>query len=269
MLSTSSMSYLNCRNTIKGLLCLFVTALILFGTQLKANSSDYQYKILDPKYNPKAEEILEGKTPAITEIKPQEKQKHFDFGLFFAICALVTFPIIIVSITAKNFKKIFDEIPGTEKQEIGNIKIKRGKTPPIQKGTVAARTTTKNATNSIKQSTPILSPESKIPKSAGNSINKYFSSPIKKIPNPMLLNTSVLSLDKGLCLVEYNNKYSLIGYIGDDIFLLNQFNTINGREIRSRLSETTEGKDRYIVRLGNYKALVQVTETNMQLLLEL
>ena len=85
----------------------------------------------------------------------------------------------------------------------------------------------------------------------------------------MLLNTSVLGTDKGLCLVEYNQKYSLIGYIGNEIFMLNQFDSINSSEIRSRLSDSNELRDRYIVRLGDYKALVEVSDKKMNLLLEL
>ena len=51
--------------------------------------------------------------------------------------------------------------------------------------------------------------------------------------------------------------------------MLNQFNAINGTEIRARLSETLAGKDRYIVRLGDFKALVEVSDKNMKMLLEL
>ena len=85
----------------------------------------------------------------------------------------------------------------------------------------------------------------------------------------MLLNTAPLTSNKGFCLVEYNQKYSLIGYINNEIFLLNQFSSVYTNEIRSRLSETVGNKDRYIVRLGNYKALVEVSESKMNVLLEL
>ncbi len=257
----------NYRAGIKNTIYLCISLILFFTIAVKALASDYEYKILDPKYNPRAEEVIEGTaTQPVQDVASPSAKHGFDFGLFFSICALVTFPILIVTVTLKNFKKIFEEVPGVEKQEIGNIKIEKKLS---SSNTGSRRSSSKNATNSIRPAVSILPPEKKLPQSAGNSINKYFSSPIEKIPNPMLLNTSVLTLDKGICLVEYNRKYSLIGYIGDEIFMLDQFNTIKGREIRSRLSETIQGKDRYIVRFGDYKALVEVSETDMKLLLEL
>lgn len=51
--------------------------------------------------------------------------------------------------------------------------------------------------------------------------------------------------------------------------MLNKFDSLKSSEIRSRLSETVDNKDRYIVRLGEYKALVEVSDKKMELLLEL
>ena len=96
----------------------------------------------------------------------------------------------------------------------------------------------------------------------------YATSPVVK-KNPMLLNTLHLTKNKGFCLVEYNKKYSLIGYINNEIFLLNQFDNVSSVEIRSRLSETIDNKDRYIVRLGGYKALIEVSDSDMNLLVNL
>ena len=135
--------------------------------------------------------------------------------------------------------------------------------PKKQSSTVAAKK------NNVEAATSVMTPKKKLPRSANSSINKFFSSPVQKAQNPMLLNTSPLASNKGLCLVQYNSKFSLIGYINDDIFMLNQFDNVNSSEIRSRLSESTSSRDRYIVRLGDYKALVEVTDTKMNLLLEL
>ena len=87
--------------------------------------------------------------------------------------------------------------------------------------------------------------------------------------NPLLITNAKLANNKGLCLVEFKKKYSLIGYINDEIFMLNKFDSLKSSEIRSRLSETVDNKDRYIVRLGEYKALVEVSDKKMELLLEL
>lgn len=267
---------MNYRTGIKTLLYFCISFIIFFTSSTVSIASDYQYKILDPKYNPQAEEIIEGKIPPIEEVKLPDEKKNFDFGLLFSICALVTFPIIIISLSAKAYKRLFDDVPGREsvsnQQEIGNIKIEKKKQQPQQKKKPVDDIKRPIYKAEAKPAMAKISPSSKIPQNTGNSINKYFSSPIQNIQkakNPMLLNTSVLSGNKGICLVEYNKKYSLIGYINNEIFMLNQFKSINGTEIRARLSETIAGKDRYIVRLGDYKALVEVSEANMRMLLEL
>ncbi len=273
---------MNHRTGMKILLYFCISLIIFFTANTVSFASDYQYKILDPKYNPQAEEIMKGNIPPIEEVKLPEENKGFDFKLLFSIFVLVTFPIVIVTLAAKSYKKIFDEVPGREpieeKQVIGNIKIPE-KDKQIEKQEQKeikkiSETKINNIQKTVykaelKSSKPRITPEKKIPQTTGKSINKYFSSPIEKVKNPMLLNTSVLSSNKGICLVEYNKKYSLIGYINNEIFMLNQFNAINGTEIRARLSETLAGKDRYIVRLGDFKALVEVSDKNMKMLLEL
>lgn len=86
---------------------------------------------------------------------------------------------------------------------------------------------------------------------------------------PSLLNTAPLTKSKGLCLVQYGTKYSLIGYVGKKVFLIRQFDKLETMEIRPRLTETKENMDKYIVRLGSYKAMVSVTDRDIKLLLEL
>lgn len=287
-----------------------ISLLILtFCTNFTVQASDYQYKVLDPKYNPQAEKLLEGKMPEVKVVDYEQQKPFFDFKIFFAVLALVLFPSGIMYLVVKTFKEISEDVPGRSSQEqiIGNIKIeKREEKEPVEKTLKAEQkqvnvkqesASAKKLSPKIEQNpqkpaavnnaTPVIqqnksrnigavqpavskqSPRNKITDNTNFSINKYFSSTVTKKQNPMLLNTSVLGTDKGLCLVEYNQKYSLIGYIGNEIFMLNQFDSINSSEIRSRLSDSNELRDRYIVRLGDYKALVEVSDTKMNLLLEL
>ena len=287
-----------------------ISLLILtFCTNFSVQASDYQYKVLDPKYNPQAEKLLEGKMPEVKVVDYEQQKPFFDFKIFFAVLALVLFPSGIMYLVVKTFKEISEDVPGRSSQEqiIGNIKIeKREEKEPVEKTLKAEQkqvnvkqesASAKKLSPKIEQNpqkpaavnnaTPVIqqnksrnigavqpavskqSPRNKITDNTNFSINKYFSSTVTKKQNPMLLNTSVLGTDKGLCLVEYNQKYSLIGYIGNEIFMLNQFDSINSSEIRSRLSDSNELRDRYIVRLGDYKALVEVSDTKMNLLLEL
>ena len=247
-----------------------------------AAASDYQYKILDPKYNPSAEKLVEGNLPPVEEVEFDETQKGFDFGRFFAIIAAIVFPAFVISLAFKTYKKVMEEVPGREniiedssakekekkEETISNIKI------PSQPDTVIEKAQEKE------EHKPEIQPHKPLKKPAvsNNTIEKalqkeqkttgYATSPVVK-KNPMLLNTLHLTRNKGFCLVEYNNKYSLIGYINNEIFLLNQFDNINSVEIRSRLSETIDNKDRYIVRLGGYKALIEVSDSDMNLLVNL
>lgn len=253
---------MNHRKGLKTLLFFTAAVMMFFTCNTKSFASDYQYKVLDPKYNPEAQQLVDGTIPLVEEVKAPPKKNKFDFGIFFAICGLVTFPLFIITLAVRTFKEVSEDIPGRKKQQLGRIKIEpvinRINTEYIPKETKPKKTTV------------ISHPKNRdIPNKAETSINKYFTSPLKSIPNPMLLNTSPLSTNKGLCLVEYNFKYSLIGYINDEIFLLNQFDYLPTKEIRSRLAETIANKDRYIIRIGEYKALVEVTEANMNLLIEL
>ncbi len=299
--------------SIKKILLFFSIILTIFFTaNVKSFASDYQYKVLDPKYNPQAEELLKGTLSNVPDVELKEPKK-FDFGSFFAIFALVVFPIIIISLAVKTLKEIAEEVPGRENQDTGNITIKakdeisdkkeiqkniqdkksfiqKQNTSPLHNSVPINNQMPANSKmiNTVKKDTSVssdkiarktqirpaipqkpLSQKEKLPKTANISISRYFSSPEQKAKNPMLLNTSLLSQNKGLCLVEYNKKYSLIGYINNEIFMLNQFDSVQTSEIRSRLSESVNSKDRYIVRLGDYKALVEVSDTKMKLLLEL
>lgn len=270
---------MNYRKALKTLFLFTALVIMFFAGQFKALASDYQYKVLDPKYNPSAEELADGKVHTIEELSPIKSKKGFDFGTFFAILAMIAFPVFIISLAVKTFKEVTEDVPGRKKQEeqiLGNIKIEKSKnnsqTDEVQRKSSenTARTKTSASEDSSKPRvrSAKMSPQTTQMLKYRPGVSRYSTAPITK-KNPMLLNTSPLTSNKGLCLVEYNQKYSLIGYINDEIFLLNQFKNVNSKEIRSRLTETVADKDRYIVKLGNYKAIVEVSDSNMNLLLEL
>ena len=269
---------MNINTKIKFILIFTAFVLSFAFAGFRAEASDYQYKILDPRYNPSAEKLAEGNIPPVEEVQIDETQRGFDFGKFLAIIAVIAFPTFVVSMAFKTFKKVMEEVPGreveiaetkeeekNEKQEqvIGNIKIpaenisekKEEKSQPQLQKTAVKEPAVSNAN--------IEKALQKEQKTSG-----YATSPVVK-KNPMLLNTLHLTKNKGFCLVEYNKKYSLIGYINNEIFLLNQFDNVSSVEIRSRLSETIDNKDRYIVRLGGYKALIEVSDSDMNLLVNL
>lgn len=293
---------MNYKKITKFLLFFCIALTMSFVLPLESFASDYKYKVLDPKYNPSAQDLIEGKlsSPA-DEYLPVTTSKKFDFKVLFAAAALIIFPTVIFYVAAKALKQV-SNTSESENQTIGNITISKKdeedniENPPQNKCDNEDEDNTSNNINNlkaqecesekqnIKSDSAIIQEEIKtvkniIPskpkeinknnKHIDETVKKYFTSPISKIPNPMLLNTAPLGKNKGFCIVEYNKKYSLIGYINNEIFMLDQFENLKNYEIRSRLTESQNSKDRYIVRLGEYKALVEVSEANMSLLLEL
>lgn len=273
---------MNHRKITKVLLFFCIVLTMTFVLSLKSYASDYQYKVLDPKYNPYAQDLIDGKlsTPA-DEYVPASSSKKFDFAALFAAAALVIFPVGVFSFAIKTLKNV-SNISDTETQSLGNIIISKKEEEEDSDSTQETVEPVDEIVDEIVEETkcptdkPVTQPavaEKKETNKSNNSIDeslkKYFTSPVSKIPNPMLLNTSPLTRNKGLCVVEYNKKYSLIGYINNEIFLLDQFENLKNYEIRSRLTESKNSTDRYIVRLGEYKALVEVSDANMNLLLEL
>ena len=293
---------MNYRTGIKILLIFTAFLFTSIAFSPRALASDYQYKVLDPKYNPQAELIQEGSIPPIVEVQDEYDSEGFDFKRFFAIVAAIVFPMFIVSLVFRTFREVTEDVPGRTKEEkeeseiqikqektsknqkrqtIGNIKINQPQAKNaeqklesnVSKRNVAVSPNTPISHTPILQnnktkSTKISSKTEQILKSKPSA--GYATTPVhtgKK--NPMLLNTAKLSSNKGLCLVEYDKKYSLIGYIGNEIFLLNQFSNLSSKEIRPRLSENLGAKERYIVRLGSYKALLEVSDSKMNVLLEL
>lgn len=268
------------RNVMKFVLLMFMFVLFLCTNNISV-ASDYKYKILDPQYNPQALELIEGKLD-VADSYSYEGNKKFDFGAFFGIFALILFPFMVLAVAAKTFKNVSSNLnKNSDSLLVNNIKIEPSKQTETEdiinhiynNQESKPVSSVSSVTNAIKSEVNFPKEEHKPAQNMHKNLDilaqNCLTSVMEKIPNPMLLNTSPLSSNKGLCVVEYNKKYSLIGYINDQIFLLDQFDSLKTTEIRSRLTETQNNIDRYIVRLGEYKALVEVKEKEMKLLLEL
>jgi len=85
---------------------------------------------------------------------------------------------------------------------------------------------------------------------------------------PELISQVRISKNKGLYLVNYDDQYSLLGYINDKIFVIKKFESINNKKLQVRVNARTEKSTTYIVRLDNYKALIDVSASNMKTLIE-
>lgn len=87
--------------------------------------------------------------------------------------------------------------------------------------------------------------------------------------DPVLISEKPISKSKGFYVVDCGTEKALIGYIKDEIFVLNKFKEEPNKNIQVRLTEKLGHKYIYLVRNGSFKALVQVEKEKMKVLLEI
>lgn len=276
------------KQIIKFLLVLFTVATIgLFHT---VDASDYKYKVSDPRYN-----------NAAVQFEPRQQQdadpREMNINLkvlfiLFLLSVATYYGMSKIKISEKSKENLKENI-----EKVKEIAIEKAiKTAEVTADVLKKQAEIYKASKSLEETLvekpleqqppennkektepvspilpePIATAEAKVPSNTKTSLKKYFSTPIIKSNRPTLLNAVQFSKNKGLCLVTYKNKTALTGYINKDIFVLAKFSDMDNIELRSRLSETIDGKERYIIKLGrSYKALVEVSDQNMELLLEL
>lgn len=87
--------------------------------------------------------------------------------------------------------------------------------------------------------------------------------------DPVLISEKPISKSKGFYVVDCGTEKALIGYIKDEIFVLNKFKEEPNKNIQVRLTEKIGHKNIYLVRNGSFKALIQVEKEKMKVLLEI
>lgn len=111
-------------------------------------------------------------------------------------------------------------------------------------------------------------------KNSSSTPNKQYTQQEKmyvkpQIDEPLLVSKQPISKTKGFYLVDCGAEKVLVGYIKDEIFILNKFKNIQNKAIQVRLTERVGHRNIYMVKNGTYKALVQVEKENMKVLLEM
>ena len=78
-----------------------------------------------------------------------------------------------------------------------------------------------------------------------------------------VLATASFGENRGLCLVNYDGNIALIGYIEDEIFVIQNFGkiTLLNPSIQTRVAEQNEHDTIYIVKTANSKLMVRETKT--------
>lgn len=79
----------------------------------------------------------------------------------------------------------------------------------------------------------------------------------------------VIDYNKGFYLVDFEDTTALVGHIADEIFVLKKFDKKIEGNLQARMDERKENSINYMTKVGKFKALVEVTPKNMNLLIEL
>ncbi|MGN1154509.1 MAG: hypothetical protein ACI4S3_10810 [Candidatus Gastranaerophilaceae bacterium] len=86
----------------------------------------------------------------------------------------------------------------------------------------------------------------------------------------IVLDRTSIDEQSGFYLVNFENFTSLIGYINDEIFVLKTFDTFVNNHIYIKVAEKLSGHIvRYIVKIGIYKMVIEVTPDKMSHLIDL
>lgn len=75
--------------------------------------------------------------------------------------------------------------------------------------------------------------------------------------------------NRGFYLVDFEDTSALIGHIADEIFVLKRFEEKVDDRIQARLNEKKGNNASYMAKIGSFKAIVEVTPEDMNLLIEL
>ncbi len=73
-----------------------------------------------------------------------------------------------------------------------------------------------------------------------------------------------ISADKGFYITSDNGVVKLFGFVSDKTFLIQEFNNINQINLQARYYDKKGNKETYVVRLDNYKALIEVSKFDMR-----
>ena len=90
-----------------------------------------------------------------------------------------------------------------------------------------------------------------------------------KNDNNIIQDSFDLTPTKSLYLVNYEGTSALMASVKDEYFVLKRFDEIINSPLIVRKSEKNTKKTTYIVRVGYYRAVVEVTMKNIELVLEL
>ncbi len=85
-----------------------------------------------------------------------------------------------------------------------------------------------------------------------------------KNKEPDLLSKLEITPTKGFYLTSLDSTFALFGYAGKNVFLLKKFSDLSQINLQARFYDRQQNKDLYIVRLDSYKAMIEISDSNMK-----
>lgn len=92
---------------------------------------------------------------------------------------------------------------------------------------------------------------------------------VKKEEGELVQAKVEIDSQRGFCLVEFEGSTALVGYIGEEIFIIKRFDELVSGKLQARISEFKGAATDYIVKVGKFKAMVEVGSKSMNCLIEL
>ena len=85
-----------------------------------------------------------------------------------------------------------------------------------------------------------------------------------------MINETKFSDDKGCYLAKDGNNYKVFGYIQDRFFELKQYTDLKTERFEARIREKSDDNNmQYIVRTGVHKFILNVSNDNMEFVMDL
>ncbi len=212
----------------------------------------------------------------ITKVQPTEPKHSLPKFNLFETVLKTSLLLAVILITFGKVKELVKEISEKETIPLSNKKFSSTAKPKF-KTEFDKLKEKENKLNNIFSLDDEMRSKIKLIKDAANTPPEKQITVEVKIPveekninnSPTLISNTKIDSNKGFYLVDYEGETALIGYIGDEIFIINKFEKLNNCNLRMRLNEKNTNKSTYIVKLDNYKALIEVCEDKMNLVVEL
>ncbi len=81
---------------------------------------------------------------------------------------------------------------------------------------------------------------------------------------PEVISVLRINENTGFYLTNYNDTMALFGYINNKVFLLEKFKDLSQINLQARYYDKSGDSDIYILRLDNYKAMVEISNNEMK-----